>query len=221
MERDGIQPDGGRLKGASLIARTHTVGERRSRKYPNSEAPPHPFPHIPSSRSGLPLEDDPFGASSVAEQAWLDRNGYPNAIQMKEYTTASDESLQMAADSGDTVAKTYLDFRNFVRGVEGAESALLHSAAMGNSFALESLSSFHSGSSRGDRIMGYALSRVLEMRGNHSAGILRNMTMRTPLTDIERLNAETEALAIFNHFLELRRENQVTTPPVDPRPIGG
>ena len=167
------------------------------------------------------MEDDPFGATSEAEQAWLDRHGYPNALQMQEYSSASDEQLRAAAESGDEVARTMLNSRELERGTEGAEDALLYAGAMGNSFALELLSSFHSGAMRGDPIFGHALSKVLEWQGNYQISLMRNMSMRAPLSESDRILAESEALMIFNQFLDLRQEIYDQSPPVDPRPGGG
>lgn len=57
-----------------------------------------PFQQVPKTRMGLPLEDDPFVAESEEERRWLDRNGYPNAVQWESYTQASDYELSLAAD---------------------------------------------------------------------------------------------------------------------------
>lgn len=140
---------------------------------------------------------------------------------MAEYPVASDEKLQMAADAGDAVARTLLDFRHFESGVEGAEDSLLYAAAMGNSYALELLASFHSGSRRGDPVFGYALSKVLEWQGNYAVSMLREVGMRTPLSTRDRLQAEAEALALFNQILEFRRSTPDAPPSVDPRPESG
>lgn len=210
-----------RLEADDLHDRIRTAARRSTRIAENAAEPVHPFPHVPRTREGMSLEEDPFGANSEAEQAWLDRHGYPNALQLQEYTSASDEQLLAAAEAGDEVARTLLDFREFERGSESAENALLHAGATGNSYALELLSSWHSGSEYGDPIFGHALSKVLEWQGNYQISLLRNMGMRTPLSEADRILAEAEALMIFNQFRELLQEMGDPSPPVDPRPGAG
>jgi hypothetical protein len=181
----------------------------------------HPFPEVPQSRKGLDLETDPFMAESVAEQEWLDRNGYPNAAQWAAYSTASDLQLEAAALAGDKTAAAMFAQRQFINGDETALERMLTAGANGNTFAIELLASTLVGVKK-DRVSGYALSRVAEMRGNIRTGFVREAMFSPPLSPLERVEAENEAAEMYKRMLRLQRtllgEN---SPPVDMRPIGG
>lgn len=176
----------------------------------------HPFPGIAKSRANLPLETDPFPAQSRAEQRWLDRNGFPNAEQWQTYSTASDALLAQAADAGDEIADVMMQGRALARGDVSASDRLLAAAANGSSFALSTLAAYMAGSSKGNREAGYALSRVAEMRGDYRLAAARDVMFAKPLTLQERLNAEAEAVEIFN---KLRSSSSIGNKFVDPRPI--
>jgi hypothetical protein len=180
-----------------------------------------PFSNIPKSRDNLDFETDPFYPKSKDEQAWLDRHGYPNAEQWREYNVASDTQLEQAALSGDVVAETLLNARLLNRGDESAETALLYSAALGNTFALEMLSStLASGGKSSNPIDAYAFSRVAEMRGNLTLGMGREMFFPVRLNSSQRVEAEARALNYFNMLLEVQKQiqgNNATT--IDLRPI--
>jgi hypothetical protein len=184
---------------------------------------PHPFPNMPRTRAGLSMEDDPFAPQSEAEQRWLDRNGYPNAEQWSEYPQAGDAQLEQAANAGDIVAETFLNVRKLQAGDEAAEGALLYSGALGNTFALEMLSSVFSGSGKlRDPMEGYALSRVAEMRGNLSLGLARELLSPNRLTQQEKAEAEVRALQYFKLLMETQKETQgIDVVSFDPRPVGG
>lgn len=169
----------------------------------------------------MSLEGDPFGATSSAEQAWLDRNGYPNERQWAVLVGASDAQLADAAGAGDRVAKTLLDARRLERGDDTAIDAMLEEGARGSTFALELLSSSLA-IRRQDLVMAYALSRVVELRGNARVATGRELMFSRPLTPIERVQGEQEALELLQRIRHL----QVTlagakSPATDPRPIGG
>jgi len=179
----------------------------------------HPFPNTVRTREGLRLEDAPFLPQSEAEQNWLDRHGYPNAEQFSEYQSASDAQLEQASDAGDTVAETYLNVRKLQRGDENAEAALLRASALGDSFALELLSSTLA---RADPVDGFALSRVVEMRGNFAIAHARDLFFPAQLTAAERVDAENRARAYFKLLSEYQQEIQGKgASPFDPRPAGG
>ncbi|MEJ7746017.1 MAG: hypothetical protein WKF61_04540 [Luteimonas sp.] len=177
----------------------------------------HPFPGVPTTRVGLPLKGDPFLATSKAEQLWLDRNGYPNAEQWEIYSQASDSLLATAADSGDSVAKVMLNIRRLTAGDMSATQELLATGANGSSFALEMLSSFMAGSSKGDPMTGYALSRVVEMRGNYRVAMGRDVMFAKHLNPVQRMEAEGKAMEIFNAMKKNRKGGGF----IDPRPIDG
>lgn len=133
-----------------------------------SKSLPHPFPEIPKSRRGLPLENDPFLAESPAEQEWLDRNGYPNAKQWKAYSLAPDVQLLQATQAGDSVAEVMLNGRKLAAGDPSAKEELLLASVEGSGFALQIYSAYMAGSgSGGNPQTAYALSRVAEMRGDY------------------------------------------------------
>lgn len=182
----------------------------------------HPFPDLPQSRDGLPLDDDPFMATSKAEQSWLDRNGYPNAKQWAAYTQASDLQLREAAERGGTGAKVILDHRRLMAGDDAAVTDLLTEGAKGSGFALDMLASYLASTRGGDRQTAYAVSRVSEMRGNLRVAAARDLMFDTPLTNSERMQGDQEAMDIYNSLYELQRKIRgSSSSPVDPRPIGG
>lgn len=187
---------------------------------PTTQRVRHPFPELPSTRKGLPLDDDPFIATSREEQMWLDRNGYPNAPQWAALLQASDLQLKDAAAAGDRAAKALYDQRRLMAGDEMAIDSMLKDAAAGSTFALELLSSTLA--SKGDRTMGYAFSRVVEMRGNLRVGGARDVMFEKPLSQLERLEAEAEAKAIYDSLHQVQRSLKgPNSPASDPRPIGG
>lgn len=172
----------------------------------------NPFPGVPKTRKGLSLTEDPFFAESAAEQAWLDRHGYPNAEQWKVYTQASDSQLQIASTQGDRAAKALLLQRNLMAGEEGAIAEMLGEGATGSIFALELLSSTLA-NRQNDRVMAYAVSRVAEMNGNFRIAGGRDLMFREPLTPVEKIDAEQEA---FRIYADLSRSSSFR---MDPRPI--
>lgn len=182
----------------------------------------HPFPDLPQSRDGLPLDDDPFMATSKAEQSWLDGNGYPNAKQWAVYMQASDLQLREAAEQGDRGAKTILDHRRLMAGDDAAVTDLLTEGAKGSGFALDMLASYLASTRGGDRQTAYAVSRVSEMRGNLRVAAARDLMFDAPLTNSERMQGDQEAMDIYNSLYELQRKIRgSSSSPVDPRPIGG
>lgn len=175
----------------------------------------HPFPAIPRSRIGMPLDNDPFVAESIEEQRWLDRNGYPNAEQWRIYSTASDLALQQAAAAGDQVALVMLENRALMRGDKDAADRMFKAAAGGSSFALSLLAGYMAASPGGDPILGYAVSRVQEMKGDKRAAIGREMIFRAPLSPEARVRGEADALRLFDSL----RRSSTKQPFVDPRPF--
>lgn len=197
------------------LASVYAMRERQITGQPIIPGAVHPFPKIPKTRSGLPLDEDPFLAQSVEEQRWLDRNGFPNAQQWITYSTASDALLQQAASTGDTVASVMLAARQLSHGDQVASGQLMTAAANGSSFALSMLSAYMASSRSGNPQLAFALSRVVELRGDWRAAILRDEMFRTPLTAEQKLAANADALKIFN---DLKAHSQLK-PYVDPRPI--
>jgi len=188
----------------------------------NSDSVQHPFPNLPSSRNGLALQDDPFAPKSAAEQAWLDRNGYPNAAQYSTYASATEMQLLQAVSAGDKMAKVYLDQLRMRRGDKNAETDLLMAGAMGNSFALEMLASELASKRIGsDPIEAYALSQVAVMRGNFALALARDLFYPVHLTIAQRTDAEERARYYFQLFMEQQQKTQGATAVFfDPRPIG-
>ncbi|HET6891224.1 MAG TPA: hypothetical protein VFH31_09000 [Pyrinomonadaceae bacterium] len=217
------QQDAGRI-----AQRTDDLAKRieqaKAQAKPESLQPSgrHPFPDLPQSRDGLPLDDDPFMATSKAEQSWLDRNGYPNAKQWAAYTQASDLQLREAAERGDRGAKAILDHRRLMAGDDTAVTDLLTEGAKGSAFALDMLASYLASARGGDRQTAYAVSRVSEMRGNLRVAAARDLMFDVPLTNSERMQGDQEAMDIYNSLYELQRKIRgPSSSPVDPRPIGG
>ncbi|MEG2806225.1 hypothetical protein [Stenotrophomonas sp.] len=183
---------------------------------PAAARPPHPFPDVPQSRQGMVGETEPFGGDSPEEAEWLDRHGYPNARQWRRYVTATDLQLEQAAAAGDGVARTLLDARR-LRTDPQAETRLLVAGADGNLFALNQLVAFKA-SRRDQMAEAYALSRVVEMRGDLMQSLSRPV-MIFGLSDSERLLAEAEALSLNHQLNELYRQKYgVAPPPVQQRP---
>lgn len=177
----------------------------------------NPFPEVPRSRRGLSLETDPFGATSIEEQRWLDTHGYPNEKQWNTYSIASEALLRQAAESGDSVASTMLDAR-LLPNDPTAKDRLLAAGAEGNLFALNSLAAFLTGSSKGDPLLGYAISRVSEIRGDVRIGMARDAMMPTNLSAEQKIAAEDEVIRINNSLNELYKEVHGSYPTISQRP---
>lgn len=184
----------------ALYGSGHENGSRRV---------PHPFPDLPRSRRGLELGDDPFVAESSEEQAWLDRNGYPNSAQLQTLMNANDVELHQAAMAGDSVAKAILDGRRLAAGEFDAINELLLAAADGSLFALELLAAAFSGASAAkDPVTAYALTRVVEMKGNSRIGAGRDLMFSQPLSPVERLEAEAQAQQLLRVINDARQKRK-------------
>lgn len=178
----------------------------------------NPFPNVPRSRSGMSLEDDPFAPQSVEEQGWLDRHGYPNARQWETYSQLSDGLLQVAADSGDAVAKTMLAARGLPD--RAAVDKLLLSAADGDDFALQLLSArLAKVPGEGNLVDAYAVARVSEMRGNTSAAVTRESMFSSSLTSEQRMRGEANAILLNSTLNSLYEKKFGVKYPVDFRPV--
>lgn len=171
-----------------------------------------PFPEVPQSRKNLDLESDPFGPTSEAEQRWLDAHGFPNARQWETYTTASDYLLEQAANSGDQVARTMLDARRLREDPE-AKTRLFSAGAEGNVFALNSLAAYMMGSKDGNLQVGYSLSRVAEMRGDSRLAMARDVGMPRRLDDLEKMQAEADAIRMNNQLDRMYQDKHGSPPP--------
>lgn len=203
---DSMRPD--EPQGSTLPVMSATA--------PVKPVKPSLFSHLPQSRAGLPLEDDPFVAASAAEQRWLDRNGYPNAVQWKAYSTATDAALQQAAADGDRLAAVILDGRALVKGDRRAPDRLFQAAAQdGSMFALSLLQAYMAGSPAGDPVLAYSISRVLEMKGDKRIALAREIMFRRPLTAEERMRGEADAIRLYE---ELKKKSSGRFG-VDPRPF--
>ncbi|MFC6183558.1 hypothetical protein [Pseudoxanthomonas japonensis] len=154
-------------------------------------------------------------AESVEEQRWLDRNGYPNAEQWKTYSMSSDSMLQLAAESGDKLAGVVLDSRALYKGDKGASDRLFHAAEDGSMFALSLLQAYMAASPNGNRELAYAISRVMEMKGDTRAALARDFSFPSALTAEERLKGEALTLQLHKQL----KSNTKTTSFVDPRPF--
>ena len=219
--RAGLTADGAR---PSLAPKAASDGRRAITETDRESASPkfrHPFPDVPQSRKGLALETELFMAESVAEQEWLDRNGYPNAAQWAAYSTAADVQLEAAALAGDKTAAAMFAQRQFIQGDETAIERMLTAGATGNTFALELLASTLIGPKQ-DPVAGYAMSRVVEMRGNIRIGFHRDAMFNTPLSPMERIEGEQQAIEMYQTLLRLQRTILGNnSPAADMRPIGG
>lgn len=206
---------------SSIVKSSDNVKNRDSTGIGSESVTIDPFSNVAKNRANLDFETDPFYPKSKEEQNWLDRHGYPNAEQWREYNAASDAQLEQAADNGDTVAETLLNSRRLYAGNESAETAMLYSAALGNTFALEMLSSsMATGKNGHDPIDGYAFSRVAEMRGNLTLGLGREALFPVRLNNQQRVEAEGRALYYFNMLSEAQKEIQgANAVIVDLRPI--
>lgn len=210
-----------RLEVSDVASSAATNPQRNSEKSKLPSLAGRHFPGVPHSRSGLPLDGDVFIATSVEEQAWLDRNGYPNSKQLQAYANASDAMLAAAASDGDRVAKVILDGRRLIAGDLDASTSLWDAAVDGSGFALGTLAGYFGGSQKdGDPKSAYALSRVAEMRGDYRQALSRDLLVRKPLTPTERLEAESQAMKLFQELSSARRGRYgPNVSLVDPRPI--
>lgn len=183
----------------------------------------HPYPDVPTSRSGFGFDDDPFIAESIAEQAWLDRNGYPNSEQWRTYSTAADAELVQAGSAGDSVAKVMFDARRFLAGDAEARNDLLHAGMEGSLFALELLSSSLAGSPQWrDPVGAYAVSRVVELKGNNRTAMGREVMFQQPLSQMQRIEGESRAYELLKEINDAQaRTGRKGAGIVDPRPTGG
>ena len=182
---------------------------------PRARAPMDPFVRVPRTRVGMPLENDQFVADSVEEQRWLDRNGYPNTEQWAAYAAAPDVTLEAAAAHGDSVADVMLAARQLAQGDPEAAGKLMTAGANGSSFALSMLASYLANGKNGNPELAYAVSRVVELRGDWRAGITRDAMFRSPLSAEQRLRAEGTAFKL----LEDLDKNSSLPNYVDPRPL--
>jgi hypothetical protein len=179
-----------------------------------------PFPSVPKSRQGLLLESDPFGATSASEQAWLDRNGYPNQKQWEAYSQASDAQLQQAADIGDSVANVMLNYRRLAAGDMTAQEDLLASAVEGSGFALDMYASFMAGSkSHGSTETAYILTKVAEMRGNYVHGLTRDSMLSVVPSQAQELQWNARSIQLFGELQKLHQEVNGGGAWVDSRPM--
>ncbi|WP_242004234.1 hypothetical protein [Xanthomonas sontii] len=201
------------------ISATGKEEEKSGPSRPAKKSIRHPFPEVPQTRRGMSFENDPFFAESKAEQAWLDRHGYPNEKQWEAYMTAPEALLKEAADAGDMAAKAILDAR-LLPTDQQAQQRLIDAGAEGNLFALNMLASYQGGASNGDPVAAYALSRVLEMRGDTRAGITRDAMITKPLSTQQRTLGESEALRINDAINNMYKSKYGTDPKLDKRPIG-
>jgi len=228
--RDVAAPTGESVSqaGASAIAKDEDAGNARgldglrtskTADIGAAQRVRHPFPEIPTSRRGMPLESDGFMAKSVAEQQWLDRNGYPNEAQWSALMQASDAQLEQAALAGDQAAQVLLNQKRLIAGDDSAIEDTLVLGAMGSGFALEMLASTVAGPLQ-DPVSAYAIVRAGEMRGNYRSGPAREMMFNTPLNSAQRTEGEAEALEIYRHLASIRESRGGgNTPLVDPRPV--
>lgn len=174
-----------------------------------------PFSLVPKTREGLPLDNDPFVAESPQEQRWLDRNGYPNAKQWMAYSAAPDMVLEQAATAGDGIADVMLAARQLAHGDIRASGKLMVAGMNGSSFALSLLAAYLASGKNGNPELGYAVSRVIELRGDWRAGIMRDVMFRVPLSPEQKFRAENKAAQLFNDF----KAHSRVQPYVDPRPL--
>ncbi len=182
---------------------------------PRARAPMDPFFRVPKTRNSLPLENDQFVAESVQEQQWLDRNGYPNSLQWAAYSSAPDVTLEQAAAHGDNVADIMLTARQLAHGDPKAGGKLMTAGMNGSSFALSMLASYLANGKHGNPELGYAISRVIELRGDWRSGMTRDVMFRTPLTPEQKARGESEAIKLLDSF----RNHSPVQPYVDPRPL--
>jgi hypothetical protein len=185
----------------------------------HNRAPAGPFPEVPKSRAGIAISDDPFDGRSKAEQRWLDAHGYPNTLQWEAYNMASDGLLEQAAESGDTTAQTLLDARLLPD--KAALDRLMLSVVDGNVFALQMIASHYASTGKNGNVNAYAASRVLEMRGDPSAAVGREIMFRPPLELDERMRGEAEALHLNATLNRIYQEKYGApfTPDLRPFPI--
>jgi len=179
-----------------------------------------PFRGVPRTRRGLRLEEDPFVAESPAEQEWLDRHGYPNQLEWDALRRATLSELEAAAKRGDLMAKAWLAAKGVSAGDVDAPQALLDAGARGSTFALELLSGSLANRPQG-RELSFALSRVVEMRGNSRTALGRDALFSTPLSVEERMRAESMALRLHRSLQAQAQQIRGVPPPPDPRAFGG
>lgn len=182
------------------------------------------FSNIKKTRKGLPLTDDPFGPDSIAEQAWLDRHGFPNKEQLLAYSQANDYVLEGAAKTGDLIAGIELASRQLSAGKVEAEKVLLDYAADGSTYALNALAQRLGGNPRTkmhDPVKAYAYSRVAELQGDVKIGLVRDVLLSTGLDPTQRLEAEAMALGLHKDIQNKKaRKLGRSSVQADMRPYG-
>lgn len=208
-------------KAAHESAEARRRGSRQDHFTPVTGGPPQPivgidpFPGVPKSRIGLPMGSDPFTAQSREEQQWLDRNGYPNEQQWQAYTVAADVTLEAAAAHGDSIAAVMLAARQFAHGDPQASGKLLTAGAHGSGFALSMLASHLDTSKQfGNPELGYAISRLAELRGDWRIGFVREGMFAHALSSEQKTRANAKALEMLAEF---SKRNPAWSQP-DPRP---
>jgi hypothetical protein len=167
----------------------------------------------------MPLETDPFMAKSVAEQQWLDRNGYPNEAHWRALMQATYSQLEQAALAGDQAAQVVLNQKRLIAGDDSAIADTLELGADGSGFAIEMLASTLAGPLQ-DPVSAYAIVRAGEMRGNYRSGPGREVLFSVPLTSAQRAEGEAEAMEVFRQLARIRESRGGSNGSlVDPRPV--
>ena len=92
-------------------------------------------------------------------------------------------------------------------------------AAGGSAFALTTLAAYLGGARDGDPVSAYAISRVVEMRGDYRQALGRDVLLRKPLSPIQRLEAEAQAQKMFSALRDAREKRFGKGNAVDPRPM--
>ncbi len=197
-------PDGGDGEGASEgsdAGQEMRSSPNQAAAEPSWPAPLNPFSGLHASRRDLTGGDvpfDPFGGETEEDKAWLDRNGYPNALLWDALTKATDMELDQAVLAGDKIAEVFRDAKRLGKGEPDALATLLDHWEGGSQFALAIATSHLAGNGQAsDPRMAYVLFRLMEMSGNYSAAMSREMTVGAEFDQLQRLEAEAMALALF------------------------
>ena len=111
--------------------------------------------------------------------------------------------------------RVVLDARRLSQGDMDAAGRLLHAGSKGSLFALSLLQAHMAGAPTGNPVMGYALGRVMEMKGDSRISMARDGTFRAPISAEQRILGERMALEIFSQ----PKEASPQAGAVDPRPI--
>ena len=173
---------------------------------------------VPVSRNGQVDPNDPGGARTREEANWLDRHGYPNALQLQMYDRISNAELNTLAKGGNLVAQATLGERLAHSGDREHGIPMLRDAILrGSVYAIDAMAGVYVGAgNNADPITARAYYDVAAMRGDYRASLLAGMTGNFSQSD--QLRSSYMAAQIFQHLNSDRQRLYGSYFQYDPRP---